>query len=221
MCAFHCRWFITDGFYCMDLRMVYCVVYCRYSRWLWFPYESYTMIRHMRWVSQMTADDVQVRDCLHVTDKPNANGIHFLNNFLEDISPFLWGHWYPCFGLLVTSIPGFKARLGSLFRVWQRHMMIHVPRHSPLVNAWNCVWCLSTLQTSPVMEKNARFKLKFTASNHIQQLFIVNRTLYDIVHTDLKLHIKVNVFFWCQQRIGIVIKLKDILLCPHHSNLHS
>ena len=25
----------------------------------------------------------------------------------------LWGHWYPCFGLLVTSPMGFKARVGS------------------------------------------------------------------------------------------------------------
>ena len=23
--------------------------------------------------------------------------------------PFLWGHWYPCYGLLVTSPLGFKA----------------------------------------------------------------------------------------------------------------
>ena len=24
---------------------------------------------------------------------------------------FSWGHWYPCFGLLVTSVLGFKARV--------------------------------------------------------------------------------------------------------------
>ena len=24
-----------------------------------------------------------------------------------------WGHWYPCFGFLVTSPLGFKARVGS------------------------------------------------------------------------------------------------------------
>ena len=24
-----------------------------------------------------------------------------------------WSHWYPCFGFLVTSPPGFKARVGS------------------------------------------------------------------------------------------------------------
>ena len=27
---------------------------------------------------------------------------------------FLWGHWYPCFGLLVTSALGFKVRVDSL-----------------------------------------------------------------------------------------------------------
>ena len=35
---------------------------------------------------------------------------------LEEYESFLWGHWYPCFGLLVTSPLGFKARVGSLFR---------------------------------------------------------------------------------------------------------
>ena len=27
---------------------------------------------------------------------------------------FLWGHWYPCFGLLVTSTLGFKAKCTDL-----------------------------------------------------------------------------------------------------------
>ena len=30
---------------------------------------------------------------------------------LEDINLFLWGHWYPCFGLLMMSALGFKARV--------------------------------------------------------------------------------------------------------------
>ena len=39
--------------------------------------------------------------------------LHFLKKFLEDMS-FLWGHWYPYFGLLVISALGFKAMVGSL-----------------------------------------------------------------------------------------------------------
>ena len=32
-----------------------------------------------------------------------------------------WGHWYPCFGFLVTSPLGFKARVGSaLFALHRR-----------------------------------------------------------------------------------------------------
>ena len=42
--------------------------------------------------------------------------LNFLKKILEDISQF----WYPCFGLLVTSRLGFKARVGSLIRTWQR-----------------------------------------------------------------------------------------------------
>ena len=33
---------------------------------------------------------------------------------------FLWGHWHPCFELLVTSALGFKARVDSLIRIWRR-----------------------------------------------------------------------------------------------------
>ena len=32
----------------------------------------------------------------------------------------LWGHWYPCFGHLVMSCLGFKARVGSLICTWWR-----------------------------------------------------------------------------------------------------
>ena len=37
----------------------------------------------------------------------------------------LWGYWYPCFELLVTFHLGFKVRVGSLIRIWQR-----------------CMWCM-------------------------------------------------------------------------------
>ena len=43
-----------------------------------------------------------------------------------------WGHWYPCFGLLVTSHLGFKARVGSLIHAWQRHTWCILPE----INLW-------------------------------------------------------------------------------------
>ena len=62
---------------------------------------------------------------------------------------FLWGHWYPCFGLLVTSPLCFKARvssalftLGGVIRV-----TLHIPWDSPLVlhllTSWQLTWLLS------------------------------------------------------------------------------
>ena len=55
----------------------------------------------------------------------------FFYKFLED---FLWGHWYPYFGLLVMSSLGFKARVGSaLFKFSGGvRIMLHVPWDSPL-----------------------------------------------------------------------------------------
>ena len=40
-------------------------------------------------------------------------GFGFFGFFWRTWVLFLWGHWYPCFGLLVTSPLGFKARVGS------------------------------------------------------------------------------------------------------------
>ena len=44
---------------------------------------------------------------------------NFLKIFVGHKS-FLWGHWYPCFGLLVTAALGFKARMDSLACVLPR-----------------------------------------------------------------------------------------------------
>ena len=53
------------------------------------------------------------------------------------------GHWYPCFGLLVMSPLGFKARMGSLIHTWQRCMSYTFP-DSPLVQdlltTWQPAW---------------------------------------------------------------------------------
>ena len=47
-----------------------------------------------------------------------SNSLYFiLFIFLENTSPFLWGHWNPCFGFLVMSPLGFKARVGSLIHL--------------------------------------------------------------------------------------------------------
>ena len=37
----------------------------------------------------------------------------FFFKFLEDICPFLWGHWYPCFGILVMSAQDLNTRVDS------------------------------------------------------------------------------------------------------------
>ena len=47
---------------------------------------------------------------------------------------FFWGHWYPCFGFLVTSPLGFKARVVSaLFAVFAEANVMYIPQDSPLV----------------------------------------------------------------------------------------
>ena len=49
----------------------------------------------------------------------------FFKYFWRTIVLF-WGHWYPCFGFLVTSPLGFKARVGCLIRIAEANVM-YVP----------------------------------------------------------------------------------------------
>ena len=52
---------------------------------------------------------------------------------------FLWDHWYSCFGLLVISPPGFKAREDSLIHTWERHTCYTIPK----IHLWcNTCWPL-------------------------------------------------------------------------------
>ena len=59
--------------------------------------------------------------------------------FLENTSPFLWGNWYPCFGILMMSPLCFKARVGSLICVYWRHTWYTFPE----IYLWcNTCWSL-------------------------------------------------------------------------------
>ena len=76
----------------------------------------------------------------------------FFKIFFGGHESFLWGHWYPCFGLLVTSPLGFKAKVGSaLFALGGGvQVTLHIPWDSPLVlhlltsgqPAWLLSWSL-------------------------------------------------------------------------------
>ena len=44
----------------------------------------------------------------------------FLKKTFGGHKSFLWGHWCPCYGLLVMSSLSFKGRVGSLSPAWQR-----------------------------------------------------------------------------------------------------
>ena len=86
---------------------------------------------------------------LAIPDKltTSLNVMHFF--FLKIFGgheSFLWGHWYPCFGLLVMSPLGFKARVGSALFTLGRGIWVtlHIPWDSPLVlyllTSWQPAW---------------------------------------------------------------------------------
>ena len=60
--------------------------------------------------------------------------LFFFKKFLADTHVLFWGHWYPCFGFLVMSPLGFKARVGSaLFAIFAEANVMYIPQDSPLV----------------------------------------------------------------------------------------
>ena len=57
-------------------------------------------------------------DIYIIRDICRYNVYFFFKSFWQTHALF-WGHWYPCFGFLVTSSLGFKARVGSaLFAIF-------------------------------------------------------------------------------------------------------
>ena len=62
--------------------------------------------------------------------------------------PFL-GHWYPCFGFLVTSPLGFKARVGSaLFAFCGGECIVYSPRSTS--GATHADLLVASVTASPV-----------------------------------------------------------------------
>ena len=65
---------------------------------------------------------------------------------------FFWGHWYPCFGFLVMSPLGFKARVGSaLFTIFAEANVMYIPQDSPLVLHLPTSWWPARSQSLPHM----------------------------------------------------------------------
>ena len=81
---------------------------------------------------------------------------YFLKKFLGHKSS-LWGTWYPCFELLVTSPLGFKTRVGSLIWTLQRHTWYIYLRFTsgatplPVYNASIAAGCLQQMHVSVEM----------------------------------------------------------------------
>ena len=55
---------------------------------------------------------------------------------------FLWGHWYPYFGLLVMSVLGFKARVDPL-HAFSPVSSSDSPLVCHLLTVWRSAWLLS------------------------------------------------------------------------------
>ena len=109
------------------------------------PYETIYMWRHQHRLPSMalTIGSVPISKwcrgrhqrhrapCCAVSSRVNVSCMLFKTEKQDRTETFFfwrthvlfWGHWYPCFGFLVTSPLGFKARVGSaLFAILWRQM---------------------------------------------------------------------------------------------------
>ena len=58
----------------------------------------------------------------------------------------LWGHWFSCFGILVTSALGFKVRVAALLALWQIDMWYTLgPAYNEHFGAWKSARCSRVL----------------------------------------------------------------------------
>ena len=81
----------------------------------WFAHDAIRFLLTQRIQQEQTIQkyiifQVQTSDLMSL-QKPFS---FFFKKKFGGHQSFLWGHWYPCFGLLVTSWLGFKARVGPL-----------------------------------------------------------------------------------------------------------
>ena len=77
-----------------------------------------------------------------------------------------WGHWYPCFGFLVMSPLGFKARVGSaLFAIFAEADVMYIPQDSPLVLHLPTFWAAGA---QPVTSPHACAEVGLGSDSNVQ-----------------------------------------------------
>ena len=95
--------------------------------------------------------------------------ILFLNFFFKSFwrtHVLFWGHWYPCFGFLVTSPLVFKARVGSaLFAISAEANVMYIPQDSPLVLHLPTSWRPARSRSLPHMHVQRWDLAQFQMSN--------------------------------------------------------
>ena len=80
---------------------------------------------------------------------------------------FFGGHWYPCFGFLVTSPLGFKARVGSaLFAIFAEANVMYIPQDTPLVLRLPTSWQPARSRSLPHMHVQRWDLAWFRMCNH-------------------------------------------------------
>ena len=94
----------------------------------------------------------------------------------SNIRVLLWGHEYPCFGLLVMSPLSFKARVSSLIRILQRHMWSVFPEMTPL--GWHLLIYMAAWQ--PVTVPHMCVSTAFVVSRKV--MFSVVSVCQSIIH---------------------------------------
>ena len=77
---------------------------------------------------------LNILDYYHYLYELNRSFFSFFKKVFGGHMSFFGGHWYPCFGFVVTSPPSFKARVGSaLFTFFAEVNVMYIPSDPPLV----------------------------------------------------------------------------------------
>ena len=77
--------------------------------------------------------------------------IFFILKFFSGHKSFFWGHWYPCFGFLVTSPLGSKPEWVLPYSLLVEANVMYIPQDPPLVLHMLTSWQLAHSQSLPQM----------------------------------------------------------------------
>ena len=116
-----------------------------------------------------------------------------------------WGHWYPCFGFLVMSPLGFKARVGCLIRIAEAN--VRSPRSTSGATLAN----LLAVGMQPVLSPHTVAEVRLPGF-----VLVLSEYLWARRSTNWAKPGPVAIFIWCEWAIKYFFQIDLALVTKNY-----